>query len=90
MKLQHEVISRPLLHQEYEIEAFSETLRGEIDLNTLCEQLVAVVQETMEPAHVSLWLYQQDPPMEKRYWNLVDDEEALLAQIGNVAVEQES
>ncbi len=27
-----------------------------VDLSTLSEQLVAVVQETMQPTHVSLWL----------------------------------
>ena len=36
--------------------AFSTTLRGEVDLNELSERLVEVVQETMQPAHVSLWL----------------------------------
>ncbi len=36
--------------------AFSTTLRDELDLNQLQEQLVAVVQETMQPDHLSLWL----------------------------------
>ena len=38
------------------IEAFSATLRQEVDLDQLREQLLAVVQETMQPAYVSLWL----------------------------------
>src|SRR6266571_111673 len=36
--------------------AFSTILRNELDLSQLSEQLVAAVQETMQPAHVSLWL----------------------------------
>ncbi len=38
------------------LSAFSATLRNEVDLATLSEQLVTVVEETMQPAHVSLWL----------------------------------
>lgn len=34
----------------------SASLRHEVDLNQLNEQLVAIVQETMQPAQVSLWL----------------------------------
>src|SRR5262249_30551025 len=41
---------------EQALAAFSTALRQEIDLAPLREQLVAVVQETMQPAHVSLWL----------------------------------
>jgi hypothetical protein len=36
--------------------AFSATLRNEVDLKQVSEQLMAVVQETMQPTHISLWL----------------------------------
>ncbi len=36
--------------------AFSATPRHEVDLRQLSEHVVAVVQETMQTAHVSLWL----------------------------------
>ena len=36
--------------------AFKSTLRNEVDLNQLCEQFLAVVQETMQPASISIWL----------------------------------
>lgn len=36
--------------------AFNATFRNEVDLDQLREELLAVVQETMQPAHVSLWL----------------------------------
>jgi len=41
------------------------TLQGELDLAQLHEQLVAVVQETMQPSHISLWLSKPKPTMEQ-------------------------
>ena len=36
--------------------AFSTTLRGEVDIEQLGKQLLTMVQETMQPAHLSLWI----------------------------------
>jgi hypothetical protein len=38
------------------LEAFSSKLRGETDLDALCEDLTSVVGETMHPTYISLWL----------------------------------
>jgi NH3-dependent NAD+ synthetase len=44
------------------IAAFSARLRDEIDLATLTGELLSVVQQTMQPTQVSLWLRPKGPP----------------------------
>jgi hypothetical protein len=48
--------NRRRYHAATMIAAFSARLRDEIDLNTLSAELLAVVDQAMEPTRVSLWL----------------------------------
>jgi hypothetical protein len=41
------------------IQAFSDRLRDQVDLDTLSAELLAVVEETMQPNQASLWLRPQ-------------------------------
>jgi hypothetical protein len=58
-----QVIDRRFFRRKYDaaqiLAAFSARLRSrdDIDLSTLTDDLLAIVEETLQPAHVSLWLF---------------------------------
>jgi hypothetical protein len=60
----HAIIDRRFYRRKYNVQqtlqTFSDKLRDETDLAHISDELVAVVQNTRQPAHVSLWLAERN------------------------------
>jgi hypothetical protein len=65
------LIDRRFYRQKYDAEkalaAFSATLLNEVDLSGLREHLLVVVQDTMQPTHVTLWLREPERRSKEHY-----------------------
>ena len=73
-------IDRRFYRQKYDaartVAAFGRTLQSEVDLAQLTDHLLAVVEETMQPSQVSLWLARPPSQGEPAAWQRADVAEA--------------
>ena len=73
-----------LREREKAIEAFTATLREEIDLEQLRERFLTVIQQTMQPYSVSFWIrtsHDEPEPSGSTEEIMVADDDALMAYV---------
>ena len=67
-----DTIDRRFFRRKYDaqktLEAFAATVRNETDLDALTAELVRVIQETMEPENVTVWLREPTADGPRRWW----------------------
>ncbi|HEX8035082.1 MAG TPA: hypothetical protein VF510_14595 [Ktedonobacterales bacterium] len=64
-RIQHIIDSRffrSAYDAERVLQTFGVTLRSQVDLSTLSRELVATVDEALQPEHISLWLTKAQTP----------------------------
>ena len=65
-----QLIDRRFYRRKYDaartLEAFAETVRDQVDIDRLSDELVGTVERSLEPAHASLWLAEADGDSIKR------------------------
>jgi hypothetical protein len=79
-----QLIDRSFYRGKYDaartLEEFSDRLRNEVNLTQVREHLLSVVQETMQPVHLSLWLCTDKPTDNLHAEMLIKSKESIPVQ----------
>jgi hypothetical protein len=86
------VIDRRFYRQKYDaaktLARFSMTLRDEVDLDQLGNRLVSVVEETMRPSRISLWVSHPEAPLDSWTARRVQSSQPLATEAEGTLAEE--